>query len=276
MPQQFLPAMAVALARKKGFSVNEEQAKKEAGFAVATDNAVLEPIAWVRPSAEGSNTLGYTLMGMAAAGYPAEQLTDAHIHYFSIHQSRDGAWRNSSYRPPEEYSALTTTAVRLACDKTLSVARPARGVCRASHSREEMAALGEDLFDRGTIDAAERARRCRRQPGGARAVREGIESDSESRWKLEPASRYSRLRRMPLAKRFTHCMSPEKRRSAIRSTRKASSGCCAINCRTGLGSLPHGRAGSAPYIRKLPAWLASICVPSGFELGGIEPAAYVA
>jgi hypothetical protein len=60
-----------------------------------------------------SNTLGYTLMGMAAAGYPADTLTDAHIHYLSIHQSPDGAWRNSSYRPPEEYSALTTTAVVL-------------------------------------------------------------------------------------------------------------------------------------------------------------------
>src|SRR6266850_1138192 len=32
-----LPAMAVALARKKGFAVNEEQAKKELGFAIATD-----------------------------------------------------------------------------------------------------------------------------------------------------------------------------------------------------------------------------------------------
>ena len=35
--------MTVALARKKGFVVNEAQAKKELGFAVATDEPVLEP-----------------------------------------------------------------------------------------------------------------------------------------------------------------------------------------------------------------------------------------
>jgi len=108
-----LPAMVVALARKKGFVVNEEQAKKEAGFAVATDMPFLEPMRLGSTIGGGANTLGYTLMGMAAANYPADMLTDAHIHYFSIHQSPDGAWRNSSYRPPQEYSPLTTTAVVL-------------------------------------------------------------------------------------------------------------------------------------------------------------------
>ena len=108
-----LPAMTVALARKKGFSVNEEQAKKELGFAVATDMPYLEPMRLGSTIGGASNTLGYTLMGMGAAGYPADALTDAHIHYLSIHQSPDGAWRNNSYRPPEEYSPFTTTAVVL-------------------------------------------------------------------------------------------------------------------------------------------------------------------
>jgi ankyrin repeat protein len=108
-----LPAMTVALARKKGFSVNEEQAKKELGFAVATDMPYFEPMRLGSTIGGASNTLGYTLMGMAAAGYPGDALTDAHIHYLSIHQSPDGAWRNNSYRPPEEYSPFTTTAVVL-------------------------------------------------------------------------------------------------------------------------------------------------------------------
>src|SRR5205823_8731032 len=38
-----LPAMAVGLARKKGFVVNLEQVKKEEGFAIATDLPYLEP-----------------------------------------------------------------------------------------------------------------------------------------------------------------------------------------------------------------------------------------
>jgi len=108
-----LPAMTVALARKKGLAVNEEQAKKELGFAVATDTPFLEPMRTGSTIGGGSDTLGYTLMGMAAAGHPADALTDAHIHYLSIYQFPDGAWRTTSYRPPEEYGPFTTTAVAL-------------------------------------------------------------------------------------------------------------------------------------------------------------------
>jgi ankyrin repeat protein len=108
-----LPAMTVALARKKGFVINEEQARKELGFAVATDKPFLEPMRLGSTIGGGSDTLGYTLMGMAAAGYPADALTDAHVHYLSIYQFPDGAWRTTSYRPPEEYGPFATTAVVL-------------------------------------------------------------------------------------------------------------------------------------------------------------------
>ena len=83
-----VPAMAVALARKKGFVVNEEQARKELGFAVATEKPYLELMRVGSAIGGDAITLGYTLMGMAAAGYPADALTDAHIHYFSIAQFR--------------------------------------------------------------------------------------------------------------------------------------------------------------------------------------------
>jgi hypothetical protein len=109
-----LPQMTVALARKKGFPVNEEQVKKELGFAIATDEPVLEPNRLgASPIGGGSDTLGYTLMGLAAAGAPADALTDAHVHFMSLNQYPDGAFRNSSYRPPSEYGPLTTTAVAL-------------------------------------------------------------------------------------------------------------------------------------------------------------------
>ena len=108
-----LPAMTVALAKKKGFVIDEEQAKKEVGFAVATDLPFLEPMRLGSTIGGGTDTLGYTLMGMAAGGYPADALTDSHIHYLSIYQFPDGAWRTTSYRPPEEYGPFTTTAVAL-------------------------------------------------------------------------------------------------------------------------------------------------------------------
>ena len=109
-----LPQMTVALARKKGFAVDEEQTKKELGFAIATDEPVLEPNRLgSSPIGGGSDTLGYTLMGMAAAGAPADALTDAHIHFMSINQYPDGSFRNASYRPPTEYGPFTTSAVAL-------------------------------------------------------------------------------------------------------------------------------------------------------------------
>jgi hypothetical protein len=109
-----LPAMTVGLARQKGFKVNEAQAKKELGFAIATDEPVLEPNRLgASPIGGGTDTLGYTLMGMAAAGAPADALTDAHIHFMSLNQHPDGAFRNASYRPPSEYGPFTTTALAL-------------------------------------------------------------------------------------------------------------------------------------------------------------------
>jgi len=109
-----LPAMTVSLARKKGFAVNEEQAKKELGFAIATDEPVLEDNRLgASPIGGGSDTIGYTLAGMAAAGAPADALTDAHIHFISLNQYPDGAFKNLSYRPPLEYSPFTTTALAL-------------------------------------------------------------------------------------------------------------------------------------------------------------------
>jgi ankyrin repeat protein len=109
-----LPQMTVALARKKGFAVNEEQARKELGFAIATDEPVLEPNRLgSSPIGGGSDTLGYTLMGMAAAGAPADAVTDAHIHFMSLNQYPDGAFRTASYRPPTEYGPFTTSAVAL-------------------------------------------------------------------------------------------------------------------------------------------------------------------
>ncbi len=109
-----LPAMTVDLARRKGFRVNEAQAQKELDFAVATERPYLEPMRLGSSIGGAAVTLSYTLMGMAAAGYPADDLTDAHIQFLGIHQYPDGSWKHTtSYRPPMEYSPIVTTALVL-------------------------------------------------------------------------------------------------------------------------------------------------------------------
>jgi hypothetical protein len=101
------------LARQKGLIVNEAQAKKELEWATETDKPFFEQMRMGTTIGGGADTLGYTLMGMAAGGYQADALTDSHIHYLTIYQYPDGAWRTTSYRPPSEYSPFATTAVVL-------------------------------------------------------------------------------------------------------------------------------------------------------------------
>jgi ankyrin repeat protein len=163
-----LPQMTVGLARKKGFAVNEEQTNKEVGFAVATDMPYLEPNRLGSSIGGGSDTIGYTLMGMAAAGYPHDALTDAHIHYLSLNQFPDGSFRNTSYRPPSEYSAFTTTAVALRAIKLYPipgrreefeerVSRAKRWLLAAKpHTNEERSMQLNALADAGAT-ASERA-----------------------------------------------------------------------------------------------------------------------
>ena len=163
-----LPQMAVALAKRKGFTINEQHAKKELEFAVATDKPYFESMRVGSTIGGGSDTLGYTLMGMAAAGYPADALTDSHIHYLSINQFPDGAWRTTSYRPPEEYGPFATTAVALRAIRLYPIpgrreefkerlARAKRWLLSAKAvSEEERAMQLNGLADAGAT-AAERA-----------------------------------------------------------------------------------------------------------------------
>ena len=161
-----LPQMTVGLARKKGFVVNEAQAKKELGFAIATDEPVLEPNRLgASPIGGGSDTLGYTLIGMAAAGAPADALTDAHVHFMSLNQYPDGAFRNASYRPPSEYGPFTTTALALRAIKLYPIPGRAEEFAeRASRAKrwlmsarpfstEERAMQLNGLADAGASDA---------------------------------------------------------------------------------------------------------------------------
>jgi hypothetical protein len=190
-----LPAMTVGLARKKGFVVNDEQAKKELGFAIATDEPILEANRLgSSPIGGGSDTLGYTLMGMAAAGAPADALTDAHIHYMSLNQFPDGSFRNNSYRPPSEYGPFTTTALALRSMKLYPipgrrdefeerVSRARRWLLSAKpYSMEERSMQLNGLADAG-VSASERAPfvkalKAAQNPDGSWSQLPGIQPDA--------------------------------------------------------------------------------------------------
>lgn len=106
-----LTAMTVAAARRQGFAVDEQGARKEVATVVedvrATREQALQGI--VSPGG-ATTTLGYILMGLAAEGHRADQGTDAIVRLLTLMQQPDGRWR-SPYRPPTEASEFTATAV---------------------------------------------------------------------------------------------------------------------------------------------------------------------
>ena len=176
-----------------------------------------------------ANTLGYTLMGMAAAGYAPNSLTDAHIHYLSIHQSGDGAWRNAAYRPPEEYSTFTTTAVVLRAIKLYPipgrreefqerVARAKRWLLSArSYSVEERSMQLHGLADSGA-SASERA-------PFVKALKDAQNTDGS--WSQLPgfqAEAYATGEAL-----YALHVSGKTCLQAIPRIKKAFSGCCEIN-----------------------------------------------
>jgi ankyrin repeat protein len=107
--QHSLVAMTVGLAQKHGFAVNEEVAVEERSQVQAN---LRKRVPLLLLGAELDPTLAaYSLVGFEAEGQPADELTDALVHYLVIHQHQDGGWPPEAYRPPEDGSAFLFTAL---------------------------------------------------------------------------------------------------------------------------------------------------------------------
>jgi ankyrin repeat protein len=117
---QALVAMTVGLARKQGFVVNEPQADRERA-------AVLDRLGKSREAIRRGGGVtddlipAYALAGLAAEGQEANALTDALVHYLVLKQHPDGSWKTPVYRPPQDSSDFTFTALAV---RGLSVFAP--------------------------------------------------------------------------------------------------------------------------------------------------------
>jgi hypothetical protein len=101
---QSLAAMAVALARKRGFAVDErteaQQVKANAG-ALAGARDILHQGFFVPQINENPTILGYVLLGLDAEGYQPDLSTDAVAMFVQTHQMADGHWAaGPEARPP--------------------------------------------------------------------------------------------------------------------------------------------------------------------------------
>lgn len=108
-----LTAMTVAAARAAGVTVNERVAKDQsrgiAAFLQENSERALENDGL--PG--GVDTVSYILLGLSAAGYPSDPVTDVWARYVRNNQSPDGRWTCQALRPPLESSDFQVTAASI-------------------------------------------------------------------------------------------------------------------------------------------------------------------
>jgi ankyrin repeat protein len=108
-----LTAMTTAAARGKGVKVDEQiaadQLRRTAAFMEENGARGLE-----NDGIPGSvDTVSYILLGMAAAGYPSDPITDVWARYLKVNQAPDGRWKCGTLRPPLESSDFEVTAASI-------------------------------------------------------------------------------------------------------------------------------------------------------------------
>ena len=110
---QSLPAMAMAMARERGFTVDEEAAREVLRTSVVSLGVDAEIRLQMGEVLGGTITIGYTLLGLAAKNHGPDKVTDSMALWAARTQFADGSWRAEAPRPPMEYSRFTATALGL-------------------------------------------------------------------------------------------------------------------------------------------------------------------
>jgi ankyrin repeat protein len=105
-----LPAMTLAMARSRGFAVDEETARKEFEHAKQPNSGSVLAILL---GAGIPDFFPYQLLGIAAGGDDHGPAADGMAHHISTRQDPSGRFHGMDYRPPQEYTDITFTATAL-------------------------------------------------------------------------------------------------------------------------------------------------------------------
>ncbi len=109
---QSLATMTFELVRERGFALRDEPEAVHARVVrslQAVRGSILQGDAGINAQIGQS----YKLLGLAAAGCPADRHTDARAFFLAGKQQPDGRWASESRRPPLEDSDFTATALAL-------------------------------------------------------------------------------------------------------------------------------------------------------------------
>jgi hypothetical protein len=106
-------SMTVSMARKRGFRVDEQEARDQQ----IKIGAYIET--WRERALQGagipgeSSAISYILVGLAAANYPPDAATDALARFLKSQQRPNGGWRAFGHRPPMAPGDIQATAASL-------------------------------------------------------------------------------------------------------------------------------------------------------------------
>jgi hypothetical protein len=115
--------MVVAMARRRGFAVDEGLAKRELATMAADDRARFGVLMAGLDLPEVS---AYILLALDTVGHAPDLRTDLSYHQIAFSQHPDGYWFVGDYRPPQEYSTIAATG--LAIKGLQAYAPPGRAV----------------------------------------------------------------------------------------------------------------------------------------------------
>jgi hypothetical protein len=111
---QSLPQMTYGLARERGFAVDAASTDKQKKMVIAMFRPLRESmLAGKENIPDPAVTVSYSLMGLAAEGYGADETTDAMAHIIAVKQTEDGSWPVVPFRPPIESNRVTATALSI-------------------------------------------------------------------------------------------------------------------------------------------------------------------
>jgi hypothetical protein len=112
-----LPALTFALARRRGFVVDDALTRARVQATLARWTPQREHLFQASTGAVNGQVMstGYALLGLAADEVLPNAITDAMVHYIVARQMSDGRFRaptgGGGGRPPLEYSDVTATAL---------------------------------------------------------------------------------------------------------------------------------------------------------------------
>jgi ankyrin repeat protein len=107
---QALVAMTVGLARKRGFEVDERMAEQERTRTLSILERNREQIL-LGSGVTDELAPAYILAALAAEQQKPNFTTDALVQFLVLRQRQDGSWRTPVYRPPQDASDITFTAL---------------------------------------------------------------------------------------------------------------------------------------------------------------------